>query len=489
MEPESMDNLEAELFLEPEPTDSLEADLFSEPEPLEPESMENLEANLFLEAEPLAPETMGSLENEDTATAADDLDGLLTEGAVGTSIAELGEALPDADDLDALLDLTEPTDSAMSSADAAMNRELDSELDNLLHNLTDPELPKREQFDWEDGDLAETLLELGEAVPATLPEAFPEDLDELLTAAPAIDHDKLNRFADDVTAEDFAEIVDREPLPAVVEITTELETIPALWAADPEASTVLHIEDRIQPELDTYSATDPWFLGLDFGQRTVQAALGNVAVGKVYSLTIEEMAALPNQISHPEVGLLSEYTQLLRMGVPYRSGNAWQPVVQWSPSRAVDLQTLRQGVELLLTRLGNGAAHPRLPESLPPIAGVAFGIPTDWPDTYAVNLREALLRAGLVASSERAIAVEQPLALFLHLLHTRPDLSYPVLILDAGTLSTQLLLARGPERPLVGTRGLDYGGSGLNEDIAARLLYPYWRRSPSNRAIPVNWTV
>ncbi|MFQ3679290.1 MAG: hypothetical protein SNJ60_02100, partial [Pseudanabaenaceae cyanobacterium] len=250
-------------------------------------------------------------------------------------------------------------------------------------------------------------------------------------------------------------------------------TAPTVWEMEPETHTVVQVEDRVP--LDTYNPTDPWFLGLDFGQRAVQAALCNVAVGKVYPLTIEDMAALPNQIGRPETGFLREYTQLLRMGVPYRSGETWQPVIQWSPTHTLDLQTLRQEVELLLTRLGNGASHPRLPESLPPIAGVAFGIPTDWPDTYAVNLREALLRAGLVASSERAIAVEQPLALFLHLLHTRPDLTYPVLILDAGTLSTQLLLARGPERPLIGTRGFDYGGSSLNEDIAARLLYPYWR--------------
>ncbi|MGQ9867020.1 MAG: hypothetical protein ACUVSQ_12215, partial [Pseudanabaenaceae cyanobacterium] len=448
-------------------------------------SAEGLPGDLFRETDPLAallPELELPLAEPPTATRAapteavpEDLDNLLAGS-----------------ELDTLLELTEPIAPAPV---VDMNRELDNELDDLLHNLTEPELPKREQFDLGEEDLSETLLESpteptfveevppGEVALADLDDLFevstappPEDLDELLNVA--IDHEKLNRFADDFTEEPVA-----EPVSLAEETPT---TAPTLWEMAPATSTVVQIEDRVPPALDTYSPTDPWFLGLDFGQRTVQAALSNVATGKVYPLTIEDMAALPNQIGSPETGFLREYTQLLRMGVPYRSGDTWQPVIQWAPDRLLDLQTLRQEVELLLTRLGNGAAHPRLPANLPPIAGVAFGVPTDWPDTYAVNLREALLRAGLVVSSERAIAVEQPLALFLHLLHTRPDLTYPVLILDAGTLSTQLLLAREPERSGMGIRGFDYGGSGLDEDIAARLLYPYWRAIAPEASDPCN---
>ncbi|WP_434685046.1 hypothetical protein [Pseudanabaena minima] len=264
------------------------------------------------------------------------------------------------------------------------------------------------------------------------------------------------------------------------------------------------------PEKEVYSLDDTWVLGIDFGSTAIRASLLNADTGRVYALYLDDVDEMPckivwtedhNSLDDPiakdirvltkrsqNVGLetgevaLVHFKQFLKLGLPYRGVSAWQPIIQWSDSRQVSLRWLIAALKNLLEQIQTRANHPKLPDVgliLLKLSGVVFGYPADWSDTYILNVREAILKAGLVNQAEQVMAVDQAIAPVLSLLHDQKISQEITLLIDAGAVTTNLCLTKGlsetKDRSKLYIRSLDYAGVSISQDIVAQLFYPHWQ--------------
>ncbi|PZO44089.1 MAG: hypothetical protein DCF19_02450 [Pseudanabaena frigida] len=264
------------------------------------------------------------------------------------------------------------------------------------------------------------------------------------------------------------------------------------------------------PEKESYSLDDTWILGIDFGSTALRASLVNSDTGKVYPLFLDDVDEMkcrlvwsPNnnlddpisqdirvltkrsQNSGLESGevAISHFKQFLKLGLPYLGVSAWQPIIQWSDTQQVSLRWLIAALKSLLEQIQTRANHAKLPDVgliLLKLSGVVFGYPSHWSDTYILNVREAILKAGLVSQAEQVMAVEQAIAPVVSLVHDRKISQEITLLIDAGAVTTSLCLIKGTEtkaieRSKLHVRSFDYAGINISQDIALQLFYPHWQ--------------
>jgi hypothetical protein len=267
------------------------------------------------------------------------------------------------------------------------------------------------------------------------------------------------------------------------------------------------------PEKEIYSLDDTWILGVDFGSTAIRASLLNSNTGKVYPLHLDDGDEMlckvvwtadqslddPMSIDirvltkkSPSSGLengelaISHFKQFLKLGLPYRGVSAWQPIIQWSNSHQASLRWLIAALKNLLEQIQTRSNHPQLPDLgliLLKLSGVVFGYPSDWSDTYILNVREAILKAGLVHQSEQVMAVEQAIAPILSLIHEQKISQEITLIIDSGAVTTSLCLTKGVNataiarstRSSLHIRSFEYAGISISQDIIVQLFYPHWQ--------------
>ncbi len=235
-------------------------------------------------------------------------------------------------------------------------------------------------------------------------------------------------------------------------------------------------------------------------------------------LTLGNTAQPQGGATHLQLSGLKPY---LKAGVPYYLPEMahWEPVLQWTEQHAVPLSTLHEGVRLLLSSLtwtapavapsrglaltcgAVGLEDAALQQALRQLSAVVVSCPSNWPDTYTFNVREAVLASRLVGRSEQVYFVDEAIAALLselgagdggavHLpagLTQKPDLFRSewhgqTLVLTAGAAVTELALVHVPTDlsqlaygNAVG-RSLPYGGHALDQDILCQLIYPAWIR-------------
>ena len=263
------------------------------------------------------------------------------------------------------------------------------------------------------------------------------------------------------------------------------------------------------PEKEVYSLYDTWVLGIDFGSTAIRASLLNADTGRVYSLYLDDADEMPckivwqtdqslddpiakdiqtisrrSQNAELEEGevVLVHFKQFLKLGLPYRGVSTWQPIIQWADPCQVSLRWLIAALKNLLEQIQTRANHPKLPDVgliLLKLSGVVFGYPANWSDTYILNIREAILKAGLVSQAEQVMAVDQAIAPVLSLLHDQKISPEVTLLVDAGAITTSLCLMKGlsqtKDRSKLHIRSLDYAGISISQDIVVQLFYPHWR--------------
>ena len=263
------------------------------------------------------------------------------------------------------------------------------------------------------------------------------------------------------------------------------------------------------PEKEVYSLDDTWVLGIDVGSTAIRASLLNADTGRVYSLYFDDADELVCKIvwqadqslddpiakdirtiskRSQNAGLedgevaLAHFKQFLKLGLPYRGVSTWQPIIQWTDHSQVSLRWLIAALKNLLEQIQTRANHPKLPDVgliLLKLSGVVFGYPANWSDTYILNIREAILKSGLVSQAEQVMAVDQSIAPVLSLLHDQKISQEVTLLVDAGAITTSLCLTKGlsqtKDRSKLHIRSLDYAGISISQDIVVQLFYPHWQ--------------
>ena len=359
----------------------------------------------------------------------------------------------------------------------------------------------------------------------------PTDFDDDLDFYRAEGDDSIADEADSVTEEAVADAAVATPL---IEPPFAGATSPAPAVAEPidpfaTADLERSLDEDLPPEPDETLPDDSrWFLGVDVGTTGLSAVLINQLGDQVYPLcwntagdeserfrlpAIAQMVgqdrAQPgfgNQIGEVGVAalqsddnkLLRHIKPLLKVGIPH--GSSGEPWVQWSEQTALPLQEVQSALSELLKSLNATRASCRaigldasvLRRVLANLTGVVVGYPTNWPDTYSLNIREAVLSAGLVNRGEQVFFVEEVIAALLSALpdpnmdtadidDQQPGLyncewSGGTIVLSAGATLTEAAVANLPEdlEQLsygdFAMRSFGYAGDSLDQDIICQLL-------------------
>ena len=355
------------------------------------------------------------------------------------------------------------------------------------------------------------------------------DLDDQSSAEDDVEDSLLNEFADsqnnfeendwdnlldDLNSFNFSEplLDDRREqlgLSSVAPITDTLDNVLDIDSFVMESRSVALVPPP--PEKEVYSLDHTWILGIDIGSTAIRTSLLNANTGKVYSLYLDdademlckvvwnEDHSLDDPISKEirtlikksqNAGLedgevaITHFKQFLKLCLPYRGVSTWQPIVQWTDGHQASLRWLISALKNLLEQIQTRANHPKLPDLgliLLKLSGVVFGYPTNWSDTYILNVREAILKSGLVNQAEQVMAVEQAIAPVLSLIHEQKLSQEITLLIDAGAVTTSLCLIKGildtkaSDRSKLHIKTLDYAGISLSQDIVVQLFYPHWQ--------------
>ncbi len=506
-----------------------------------------------------SPESEDFLQEEQAAfwqTMADD-EAALTPDGVQTS-----DQSPDPDDV--LNELAASSDMALDAASVAAADDLDDFL--LLDSLSPPGLESTEE---EDINLADLDDLFGQSSAPAL-----EELDQSTQprADDRPDVDPLTELGLGETA-NFASQEDVEIemlLPQVpdVEEPSTLPTaeptieIPELTPDDEsEAATVL-APSPVGLPMPPASGTLPpsaldvegsWFLGLDVGATGLSAVLMNRQTGQVYPLywqtATEEtkhfrLPAMAVMISAqdtvavgydalgdleslldaagsdtPELIGVNRLKPLLKVAVGHgQTLPTSEPWLRWSDTVELPMLQVVQAMVALLKYLVDrgqvvGLDGDSLTQVWQSLQGVVVGYPTNWPDTYSFNLREAVMAAGLIGQPEQILFVEDAIATILSGLPDPHEVSISetvslsrqpslyncqwqegTVVISGGAVMTELGLVNLPNDLTnlnyadFALRGFAYAGDALDQDIVCQLLLPEERRQPLTDAdMSINW--
>ena len=231
------------------------------------------------------------------------------------------------------------------------------------------------------------------------------------------------------------------------------------------------------------------------------------------------VGSLASELENHQPGVfLENFKPLLNLGIPYRcpQRNQWEPLLQLPSQQIISLYWVRQALQVMFATLtpnstlpqaaiavrANGLDTEILATALQQLQGVILGCPAAWGDTYRFNLREAVLAAKLVQSSEQIFFLEDAIASILAgLPHSgtgggkensssqTPDEEQPftlsrsswyggTLVINAGATTTEVALVDLPDDLQHLTYNdfalysLPYAGHAIDQDIFCQLLYP-----------------
>ncbi len=290
-----------------------------------------------------------------------------------------------------------------------------------------------------------------------------------------------------------------------------------------------------------------WCLGLDVGTTGLSAVLMEQTTGQVYPLywltdggtnpeekwfrlpmavwlsahdssadvdlsseTVGQLAWAEAQQPEAEGLLLTGLKPLLKVAVSYQDERR-EPEIQWSDTTVLPLQQIELALQQILRQCQVEDATPlrcetigleseELRAALQTLQAVVVGYPTNWPDTYSFNLREAVLAAGLVSQVEQIFFIEDAIATLLSGLPDPNDTSAVTtarqpslyncnwqggtLSISAGASLTELALVNLPDNlgdisyDDFGQRSFPYAGDGLDQDVICQLLAAEGARQP-----------
>ncbi|ESA33084.1 hypothetical protein N836_23765 [Leptolyngbya sp. Heron Island J] len=490
-----------------------------------------------------------------TMTTDDTPEGLVSETTDSSDDSDLAEVMFDIDidfessstsvpsdeleDLLVLDDLSQPSDDQASAVVDQASAVVDVEesdvdvdlgdLNELFEQSVTPDLEGINHTEANDDveQASNPLAELG------LDEAT--DLENLL-----LDPEDLVPEVDtlSVLTEDVLPTVDSSITADSVE--QDVAAASELTAIDPPVSPPPLPEPSVDIEGD-------WFLGLDVGSTGLSAVLMNRRTGQVYplywqteaddtkhfrlpALAVVTAAQDTVAVGYDALGDLSELLgtagakmpdlvgvnrlkPLLKVAVGHGQTLAdSEPWLRWSDTVELPmLQVLQAMVSLLKYMVDRGQAVGLEGDALAQIwqqlQGVIVGYPTNWPDTYSFNLREAVLAAGLSDQPEQILFVEDAIATILSglpdpnnaslaetvSLSRQPSLyncqwQEDTVIISGGAVMTELGLVHLPKDLSklnyadFALRGFAYGGDALDQDIVCQLLLPTERRQPLSEA-------
>ncbi|MGC1524427.1 MAG: hypothetical protein WA783_00115 [Phormidesmis sp.] len=268
-----------------------------------------------------------------------------------------------------------------------------------------------------------------------------------------------------------------------------------------------------------------WFLGIDLGATGISAVLINQLGEQVYPLcwnvagdSETNRFRFPavvqvdlDALGEPQLGtvgplalqqspsLLRNLKLMVKTGIPNSQSN--EPQMQWADHTALPLTALQAAlVEMVATLHSDhmscravGIKNAALRRALADLRGVIVGYPTNWPDTYSFNIREALLSAEIVSSPDQIFFVEEVIAALLSALpaptaasdvpeNQQPGLyncnwSGGTVVISAGAILTETAVVELPadldqlSYQDFSTRGYNYAGDGIDQDIICQLLH------------------
>ena len=313
-------------------------------------------------------------------------------------------------------------------------------------------------------------------------------------------------------------------------------------AADSDASLFVTPEAAppvIEPDTPAVNLDGDWFLGLDVGATGLSAVLMNRRTGQVYPLYWQMPADDSKHFRLPAVAVMTSAQDTVAVGydalgdlsdlldtsgsteligvnrlkpllkVAVGHGQTLpnsDPWVRWSDTVELPmLQMLQAMVALLKYSVNQGQAvgleGNDLGQVLASLQGVIVGYPTNWPDTYSFNLREAVLASGLIAQPEQIVFVEDAIASVLSGLPDPRDSALAetvslsrqpslyncqwqdgTVIISGGAVMTELGIVNLPKDLAslnyadFALRGFAYAGDALDQDIVCQLLLPQERR-------------
>lgn len=268
-----------------------------------------------------------------------------------------------------------------------------------------------------------------------------------------------------------------------------------------------------------------WFLGIDFGTTGLSAVLINQRGDQVYPLcwnvagdneanrfrlpavmqvsTDANGTPVAGEVGpvglQQEVPLLRSLKLMVKAGIPDAASET--PLMQWTEQIALPLVDLQSAISDLFKTMtaehmscrAVGLQSQALRRALLDLRGVIVGYPTNWPDTYSFNIREAVLTAGLVDQPDQVFFIEESLAALLSALpiptaendsleNQPPGLyncnwSGGTVVLSAGTTLTEAAIANLPNDlnqlsyADFARRSYTYAGDGIDQDIVCQLMH------------------
>jgi hypothetical protein len=351
-------------------------------------------------------------------------------------------------------------------------------------NLTLPSLVSEETLGMDEGVIVESQI--------------PNEAEQPVSAEETM----LTEFAD----------AESQSIPTIARDSKFIPAAKAVTQIEAKSTFTAPPEAIVDP---SYSIDDIWFLGIDFGSNALRASLFDASTGKVYPLAFDAngaiddclacvgsfsadrpiadslealqasvgFEAIPDRVDRTDVSVLVNFKKLLKLGLPYQGVSAWQPIVQRSEQQRIPLRYFQILLKQLLLKAQSTSTCGRIPDlheiMRDRIYAVILGYPTGWSDTYVHNLREAVLATKIVHQAEQVIVIDQAIAPLLTLIHDRKPPQDNTLIVNIGAETTELLLAKVNNgtigRGNLNSRGFDYAGLSLNQDIVVQLLYPHWR--------------
>jgi hypothetical protein len=209
-------------------------------------------------------------------------------------------------------------------------------------------------------------------------------------------------------------------------------------------------------------------------------------------------ALQPEQRTEPPAAvsglLLHRFKPYLNVTIPFRSPQTeqWEPQIRQSDTQSFPLVLVQETLASLLSALKPQAATTvvsqadqltpsKFEQAMSHLAGVVVDHPVGSSDAYRFNMREAVLAAGLVSDPAQIYFVEEAIAALLpqlHQSHASITAQKGMLVISAGTSTTELVLAQVPPSPQpltrqhLALRRLAYAGNALDQDIICQLLLP-----------------
>ncbi len=325
-----------------------------------------------------------------------------------------------------------------------------------------------------------------------------DDDDSLENIAIAQQSQELESFIDKIEIDEPEYITLNIPEDPELKLTefADLEAENDFWASvlrdDSNNAEQSHDRSEIAPPQQiSYNPDHTWYLGIDFGYSAIRASLVHANTGKIYPLlfsifdsktetlsTKVKVVFKASETENIEVEVPG-FKNFLRLGLPYQTDQLWQPTLQWTSKHRLTLKRLHTAAQELLVKVKTLTCHADLPNITDIIQNldmVILGYPSTWSDGYVLNLREAVLGAGLVSQAEQVMLVDQAIAPLLTVINTNQQ-KFPldnVLFIDSGAFTTSLYFSQN----LDGDRSkpiqldLDYAGLAINQDMILQLLYP-----------------